>query len=183
MHPAVLRVFLDRSLCGSRGGPDVRRDERKPTDMTTFAALGVDGDLVAALDERGITAPFPIQALTIADALAGRDVCGKAKTGSGKTLAFGLPMLQTVEQGRAAPAPGPRAGAHPRAGHPGGRRARPARRGPRRAASSPSTAAPTSRSRSKALAKGAEIVVATPGRLIDLLDRKAVELVRHRAPS
>ena len=66
--------------------------------MTTFAALGVDGDLVAALDERGITAPFPIQALTIADALAGRDVCGKAKTGSGKTLAFGLPILQTVEK-------------------------------------------------------------------------------------
>ena len=81
--------------------------------MTTFAALGVDGDLVAALDERGITAPFPIQALTIADALAGHDVCGKAKTGSGKTLAFGLPILQTRAEGRAEPAPGARARAHP----------------------------------------------------------------------
>src|SRR3954453_19915298 len=61
---------------------------------TTFDALGVSADLVAALAERGILSPFPIQTLTIADALAGRDVCGKAKTGSGKTLAFGLPLLE-----------------------------------------------------------------------------------------
>jgi superfamily II DNA/RNA helicase len=51
-------------------------------------------DLTKALADQGITTAFPIQALTIADALAGRDVCGKAKTGSGKTLAFGLPLLQ-----------------------------------------------------------------------------------------
>ena len=63
--------------------------------MTTpFDALGVAPDLVAALAVRGITGAFAIQELTIADALAGRDVCGKAKTGSGKTLAFGLPTLQ-----------------------------------------------------------------------------------------
>ncbi|HEV8115770.1 MAG TPA: DEAD/DEAH box helicase, partial [Acidimicrobiales bacterium] len=61
--------------------------------MTTFAALGVDADLVAVLNADGIREPFPIQAVTIADALTGRDLCGKAKTGSGKTLAFGLPML------------------------------------------------------------------------------------------
>ena len=48
---------------------------------TTFEALGVDERMVHALSERGITAPFAIQGLTIADALAGRDVCGKAKTG------------------------------------------------------------------------------------------------------
>ncbi len=59
----------------------------------TFEELGVARDLVAALNERGITSPFPVQVLTIPDALAGRDVCGKAKTGSGKTLAFGLPLL------------------------------------------------------------------------------------------
>ena len=46
----------------------------------------------------GITEPFPIQALTIPDALAGRDLCGKAKTGSGKTLAFGLPLLERIGQ-------------------------------------------------------------------------------------
>src|SRR5690606_38091344 len=56
--------------------------------------------LESALVSRGITAPFPIQALTIPDALAGRDVCGKARTGSGKTLAFGLPLLMRVERAR-----------------------------------------------------------------------------------
>src|SRR3954467_724531 len=60
---------------------------------TTFESLGLSADLVGALSAAGITHPFPIQAMTIADALAGRDVCGKAKTGSGKTLAFGLPLV------------------------------------------------------------------------------------------
>ena len=66
--------------------------------MTTaqFADLGIDQDLVDALSERGITTPFDIQALTIPDGLAGRDVCGKAKTGSGKTLAFGIPLIQRL---------------------------------------------------------------------------------------
>jgi superfamily II DNA/RNA helicase len=62
----------------------------------TFCGLGVSPELVEALASRGITEPFPIQQLTIPDALAGRDVCGKAKTGSGKTLAFGLPVLQRL---------------------------------------------------------------------------------------
>src|SRR3954454_15239060 len=61
---------------------------------TTFESLGLSPDLVQALSDEGISHPFPIQSLTIADALAGRDVCGKAKTGSGKTLAFGLPLLE-----------------------------------------------------------------------------------------
>jgi superfamily II DNA/RNA helicase len=65
---------------------------------TTFAELGVRSDLVAALQAKGIDTAFPIQAMTIHDALAGRDVCGKAKTGSGKTLGFGLPMLQRVAE-------------------------------------------------------------------------------------
>src|SRR5438552_2137364 len=62
-------------------------------DDPTFADLGVSDRLVQALLEQGIEKPFAIQAMTIADALAGRDVCGKAKTGSGKTLAFGLPLV------------------------------------------------------------------------------------------
>ena len=65
---------------------------------TTFADLGVAPDLVASLAEAGITTPFAIQALTIKDAMAGRDVCGKAKTGSGKTLAFGLPLIERTSQ-------------------------------------------------------------------------------------
>ena len=70
--------------------------------MTTsgFGALGVSADLSAALSAAGIEEPFAIQALTIRDALAGRDICGKAKTGSGKTLAFGIPLLQRVGKAR-----------------------------------------------------------------------------------
>ncbi|MEO6468776.1 MAG: DEAD/DEAH box helicase, partial [Acidimicrobiia bacterium] len=64
----------------------------------TFAELGVSAPLAEALAAQGIHEPFPIQALTIADALAGHDVLGKAKTGSGKTLAFGLPLLDVVEK-------------------------------------------------------------------------------------
>ena len=64
----------------------------------TFAELGVSAPLAEALAAQGIREPFPIQALTIADALAGHDVLGKAKTGSGKTLAFGLPLLDVVEK-------------------------------------------------------------------------------------
>jgi superfamily II DNA/RNA helicase len=73
--------------------------EAPPTTATTFASLGVDEALVAALADTGVTVPFAIQGLTIADALSGRDVCGQAKTGSGKTLAFGLPMLQRTAPG------------------------------------------------------------------------------------
>jgi superfamily II DNA/RNA helicase len=62
----------------------------------TFADLGVATPLVDVLAERGIRTAFPVQILTIPDALAGRDVCGKAKTGSGKTLAFGLPTVQAL---------------------------------------------------------------------------------------
>jgi len=56
----------------------------------TFSDLGVSPELVSRLRARGLISPFPIQAATIPDALAGRDVCGRAPTGSGKTLAFGL---------------------------------------------------------------------------------------------
>jgi superfamily II DNA/RNA helicase len=68
---------------------------------TTFDALGVPAPLVSLLAEQGITTPFPIQELTLADGLAGRDLCGRAPTGSGKTLAFALPVAMTV--GRGAP--------------------------------------------------------------------------------
>ncbi len=69
-------------------------DEAFAEPGVTFEDLGLSADLVAALAQAGIREPFPVQALTIPDALAGRDVCGKAKTGSGKTLAFGLPMIE-----------------------------------------------------------------------------------------
>ncbi len=66
--------------------------------MTDFQHLGVPRAVLDALAARGIDEPFPIQTLTIPDALAGRDVCGRADTGSGKTLAFGIPMVSRVPQ-------------------------------------------------------------------------------------
>lgn len=68
---------------------------------TTFSQLGLPDALVKTLNQHGITEPFPIQIATIQDAANGRDVAGRAPTGSGKTLAFGLPILATV--GKAMP--------------------------------------------------------------------------------
>ncbi|GMQ94410.1 MAG: DEAD/DEAH box helicase [Acidimicrobiia bacterium] len=67
---------------------------------TTFSQLGLPDALIRTLDKHGLTEPFPIQTATIRDVANGRDVAGKAPTGSGKTLAFGLPILATVEQAR-----------------------------------------------------------------------------------
>src|SRR6266508_1846277 len=65
--------------------------------LNGFAALGVPEDLCAPLARTGITIPFPIQSAVIPDALAGRDICGRAPTGSGKTLAFGLPLVASLQ--------------------------------------------------------------------------------------
>jgi superfamily II DNA/RNA helicase len=66
----------------------------------SFAALGVPSNLVEHLKQRGITEAFPIQEAALPDALAGRDVVGKAVTGSGKTLAFGLPLMARLTRAR-----------------------------------------------------------------------------------
>ena len=76
----------------------------------TFASLGVPAPLCSALAACGITVPFPIQAATLPDSLAGRDVLGRGRTGSGKTYAFLLPVLA-----RLSAAPGPRRPRRPRA--------------------------------------------------------------------
>ncbi len=65
----------------------------------SFAGAGVPAPLVAALAAAGITAPFPIQADTLPDALAGRDVLGRGKTGSGKTLGFAIPLAARLADG------------------------------------------------------------------------------------
>ncbi|HEX9259271.1 MAG TPA: DEAD/DEAH box helicase, partial [Acidimicrobiales bacterium] len=142
---------------------------------TTFASLGVPAPLVAALADGGITEPFAIQALTIADGLAGRDVCGKAKTGSGKTLAFGLPALTLTP--RAEP------------GRPTTLVLVPTRE---LAVQVADVLEPLGRAvdrrvlavyggariepQAASLERGIDIVIATPGRLIDLVDRKVVSL-------
>ena len=148
---------------------------------TTFAELGLPGPLVAALREQGIDAPFAIQARALPDALAGRDVLGRAQTGSGKTLAFGLPLLA-----RLAHAAGPR---QPRA--PRGLVLVPTRELARQVAevlaplgrrlgvrvTTVYGGAPMGR-QIEQLARGVDIVVATPGRLIDLLERGAASLAQ-----
>ncbi len=67
--------------------------------LTTFHELGVIPDIAAALETEGIIEPFPIQSLAVPIGLAGHDIIGQARTGTGKTLAFGIPLLQLIEHG------------------------------------------------------------------------------------
>jgi len=69
-------------------------------EVSSFQELGVADDLIASLAADGITTPFPIQSLTIPDGLAGRDVCGQAQTGFGKTVAFGIPLVERTAKAR-----------------------------------------------------------------------------------
>jgi superfamily II DNA/RNA helicase len=141
----------------------------------SFDALGVSEPLTRALAADDIIEPFPIQALVLPDALAGRDVCGQAETGAGKTLAFGIPLLQRT--GRAGPL-------RPRA-----LVLVPTRELARQVGDvlAPLAKAVDKRlavcyggtgmdAQIRALRRGVEVVVATPGRLIDLLQRGAAAL-------
>ncbi len=142
-----------------------------------FAVLGVPAQLVAALAGQGIREPFPVQVATIPDALAGRDVLGRAQTGSGKTLGFGLPLIARLA-----------------AGDPAGGAPRAVVLVPTRelALQVADVLAPLARSMQldlslvaggmsygpqlKAFERGVDVVVATPGRLIDLMDQGAADL-------
>ncbi|OIJ67064.1 DEAD/DEAH box helicase [Streptomyces mangrovisoli] len=75
-------------------------DAADETPEVTFAELGLPEGVVRKLAQNGVTVPFPIQAATIPDALAGKDILGRGRTGSGKTLSFGLPTLATLAGGR-----------------------------------------------------------------------------------
>jgi len=142
---------------------------------STFAHLGLPDPLVRSLAKQEIVVPFPIQEATIPDVLAGRDVCGKAPTGSGKTLAFGLPLLTKVDKAT--------------------------RQRPRALILAPTRElaeqisqelAPLARVVNRyvvaiyggvgygpqkgALRKGVDVLVATPGRLEDLIEQRSVDL-------
>jgi superfamily II DNA/RNA helicase len=163
-----------------------------PPEPTTFAALGMPAPLVRALAERGIEAPFAIQARALPEALTGRDVLGKAQTGSGKTLAFGLPVLARLASQR-------REGGGDRPGT--SRRTWRREKAPRGLVLVPTrelavqvaeVLEPLGRSidvtvttvyggvsigrQIDRMRRGVDLVVATPGRLIDLLDRGACTL-------
>ncbi|HET9732482.1 MAG TPA: DEAD/DEAH box helicase [Acidimicrobiales bacterium] len=144
--------------------------------MDSFRSLGVDERIVVALEAAGAVHPFPVQSLTIPDALAGKDVGGKAKTGSGKTIAFAVPIVQRVK-----------AGAKP--GRPHALVLVPTRElaaqvhatvdslasavGLQTLAAYGGTPLPP---QIKALRSGVDVVVATPGRLVDLVEQGEIDL-------
>ena len=146
-----------------------------------FSDLGVSQALCVALERRGITAAFPIQAATLPDCLAGRDVCGMAPTGAGKTLAFGLAILSRLE-------------AAPRARREGRRRPSALVLVPTRelAAQIEEVIAPLASGigartatvyggvgygrQLAALRGGTDVLVACPGRLLDLVSRGSADL-------
>ena len=141
-----------------------------------FSELGIEKDLVEALDVSGISKPFEIQKITIPDILKGRDVCGKAKTGSGKTIAFGLPIVQLLERSKP--------------GKPTGLALVPTRELAVQVCKEIDPLASKRKLRVKAiyggspiekqiesLKKGVDFVVATPGRLIDLLERGDISVI------
>jgi superfamily II DNA/RNA helicase len=155
----------------------------------TFESLGVSEELTKALADQGIVSAFPIQALTIADALAGRDVCGKAKTGSGKTLAFGVPLLQRTKATRDAQGPGPAAQERP--AQPLALVLLPTRELAVQVHDVLAPLAKTLGLRAVAvyggadidrqvakLRKGVDVIIATPGRLIDLGDRGEISVAK-----
>ncbi len=139
----------------------------------SFSALGVSAPVLGALDRLGITSPFAIQNLVLPDALAGIDIMAAAPTGSGKTLAFGIPMVERI------------VGAD---GRPSALVLVPTRElasqivadlQPLAAARNLRIAAVyggTSVGGQAQKARGAQILVATPGRLHDLLERRLVSL-------
>jgi superfamily II DNA/RNA helicase len=143
----------------------------------SFADLGVSGAVSGALSRRGITAPFAVQRLVLEDVLAGRDVLVKAPTGSGKTLAFAIPLVERLDSSPQGPTGLVLA--------------------PTRELASQITTELEDLSRAKGLrvaavyggvginaqaarAKRAHIIVATPGRLEDLLARRAFALTQIR---
>ncbi|WP_037600937.1 DEAD/DEAH box helicase [Streptacidiphilus rugosus] len=152
-------------------------DDTPETPSITFGDLGLPAEVVRTLAKRGVTTPFPIQAATIPDALAGKDVLGRGRTGSGKTLSFGLPLLARLEQGRT------------RAKRPRGLILVPTRElamqvsdalepyGSVLGLNLKVVCGGTSMPKQIwALERGVDILVATPGRLRDLLDRGACTL-------
>ncbi|MGF7235308.1 MAG: DEAD/DEAH box helicase, partial [Frankia sp.] len=182
---------LDRALTAALEIP-------APVDAS-FVDLGVPESLARALASRGVMAPFAIQTRTLPDALAGRDVLGRAQTGSGKTLAFGLPMLARLSglspiggsdadpAGQSTPAAGRNRLAPGRA--PRGLILVPTRELASQVADVVSPlgdalglrtaaiygGAPIGRQIDR-MRRGVDIVVATPGRLLDLMERRSASL-------
>ncbi|WP_436737663.1 DEAD/DEAH box helicase [Streptomyces sp. BBFR102] len=146
-------------------------------DGVTFASLGLPEGIVRKLAQNGVTKPFPIQAATIPDALEGKDILGRGRTGSGKTLSFGLPLLATLS------------GGHTEKKKPRGVILTPTRELAMQVADALQPYGDVLGLRMKvvcggtsmgnqiyALERGVDILVATPGRLRDIINRGACSL-------
>ncbi|MFN2560035.1 MAG: DEAD/DEAH box helicase [Jatrophihabitans sp.] len=151
--------------------------QRPAPSPTTFAEFGLPQPVIDVLAKAGIERPTPIQARTLPDALAGRDVLGRAETGSGKTLGFGLPMLTRLQAQRG------------RTTAPRGLVLVPTRELAQQVADALTPAAGALRMHVTTvvggmsinrqideLRRGVDVLVATPGRLLDLMERRAVRL-------
>jgi ATP-dependent RNA helicase RhlE len=143
--------------------------------MPTFADLGVSSTVVDALRARDITKPFAVQRLVIADVLAGRDVLAQSPTGSGKTLAFGVPIADRIDAGSRRPAALVLAPTRELAGQIVDEIRTVARA---RALGVAAVYGGVGIERQARRAAKAHILVATPGRLEDLLQRRALTLDR-----
>ncbi|MFE7764837.1 DEAD/DEAH box helicase [Streptomyces sp. NPDC057438] len=143
----------------------------------TFATLGLPEGVVRKLAQNGVTTPFPIQAATIPDALAGKDILGRGRTGSGKTLSFGLPLLAQL------------AGGHTERKKPRGVILTPTRELAMQVADALQPYGDVLGLKMKvvcggtsmgnqiyALERGVDVLVATPGRLRDIINRGACSL-------
>ncbi|HXH35867.1 MAG TPA: DEAD/DEAH box helicase [Plantibacter sp.] len=151
-------------------------------DGMTFGQLGLGGNIVRALEELGAASPFPIQAATIPDVIAGKDVLGRGRTGSGKTIAFGAPLVEKLMENG------------------GGKNRKPGRK-PRALILAPTrelalqidrTVQPIARAvglfttqiyggvpqgrQVGALQRGVDIIVGTPGRIEDLIEQGRLDL-------
>ncbi len=171
------------ALPGTVPGSDGVGPASGSTPAVPFRDLGISEEICSGLEAAGIFTTFPIQALALPLALRGQDIIGQARTGTGKTLAFGIPLLQLIEEGSVQGSGPPRALV-----------VVPTRELAIQVADDLRTAAVNMRARVltvyggrayepqiDALAAGVDIVVGTPGRLLDLAERRHLDLSAVRA--
>jgi superfamily II DNA/RNA helicase len=178
--PAAAGGQAGPAATGGQAGPAATGGQAGPAHSVPFSDFGISEAICSGLAAAGIVTTFPIQALTLPLALRGQDIIGQARTGTGKTLAFGIPLLKLIEEGAT--------------GSPSALVVVPTRELAIQVADDLRTAAVNLRVRVltvyggrayepqiDALAAGVDIVVGTPGRLLDLVQRRHLNLSAVRS--